>query len=73
MSEGKVVQKTEVPATIDSLQTDFRVWHQIGNGIVGSFIFECDGLGVGWGGGGHHRTSGGFRRNWHTCYAHSLD
>ena len=61
MSEGEVVQKTEVPVTIDSLQADFSAhWHQIGYGIVGSFIFECDGLGVWW---RQRRSSLHFRRS----------
>ena len=74
MSQGKIVQKTDVPATIDSLQSDFQCpWHQIGDGIVGSFILERNGLGVWRTGVGHHSASGGFGCNRNPCYAHPLN
>ena len=65
-SEHEAIQKTGMPATVDSLQTDFATLGvEAGNGAVGSFLPERHGVGVWRTSSRHHCPSArfGLRRN----------
>ena len=73
MSEKEIVEKTEVPATVESLQADLHALRRrTGNGRISAFVLECNGMGV-W------RICGGYRCpaeslgfHWNACNARPL-